>query len=160
MAKVAVYAGSFDPVTLGHLDILKRAAAQFDKVIVSVSDNPRKKPTFTAAERVKLWKSCKLPGNVELDSFSGLLADYMRKKGATVAIRGLRAVIDLEYEFQMASMNRRMFPELETVFMMPAEEYTYLSSSIVREIAALGGSLKGLVAESVEIALREKFASK
>ncbi len=158
--KVAIYPGTFDPITYGHLDILERASKIFDKIIIAVAYNERKKPLFTLDERIRLIKECiKEKGftNVEVDSFNTLLIEYAKNKGANVIIRGLRAISDFEYEFQMALMNRKLFSEIETLFMMPSEQYTYVSSRIVKEIASYGGSVKCLVPEIVEIKLKEKF---
>ena len=157
MPTIAVYPGSFDPVTNGHIDIISRARHLFDKVIVAVLDNPVKSKSFTVEERVQMLKAS-LAGHkgVEVDSFSGLLVDYLRRKKATNIIRGLRAVSDLEYEFQLASMNRHLFGKCETVFLMPDERYTYLSSSIVREVARMGGDVSGLVPTPVAKHLRKK----
>ncbi|MBI4052172.1 MAG: pantetheine-phosphate adenylyltransferase [Elusimicrobia bacterium] len=158
MAKIAVYPGSFDPITYGHLDIIQRACEIFDKLVVVVSDNPQKKSTFTLQERISLIKEClKDNSQVEVGSFSGLLVDHLKSKNVKVVIRGLRAVSDLEYEFQIASMNRSLYKEVETVFLMPGEDYTYLSSSMVKEVAALKGDLKKFVPPAVEKALRQKF---
>lgn len=157
MPKTAVYPGSFDPVTNGHIDIIGRALKIFDRVIVAVLDNPVKTKSFTVAERVAmLEESLKGKSGVEVDSFSGLLVDYLRRKKATNVIRGLRAVSDLEYEFQIASMNSHLYPDCETVFLMPDERYTYLSSSIVREVTFMGGNVSGLVPPSVSKFLKSK----
>ncbi|NPA15354.1 MAG: pantetheine-phosphate adenylyltransferase [Deferribacteres bacterium] len=159
--KVAIYPGTFDPITYGHLDILERASKVFDKIIIAVASNERKGPLFTLSERIELIELCiKERGldNVEVDSFDTLLIEYAKNKGANVIIRGLRAISDFEYEFQMALMNRKLFPEIETLFMMPNEQYTYVSSRIVKEIASYGGSVKCLVPEVVEAKLREKFS--
>jgi len=157
MSKIAVYPGSFDPVTNGHVDIIGRALKIFDKVIVAVLDNPVKTKSFTVAERVgMLQESLKGKAGVEVDSFSGLLVDYLRRKKATNVIRGLRAVSDLEYEFQIASMNSHLYPDCETIFLMPDERYTYLSSSIVREVALMGGNVSGLVPAPVNKFLESK----
>ncbi len=156
--KTAIYPGSFDPVTNGHLDILKRAAKLFDKVIVAVGDNRGKKPLFTASERMSMLKSvCKSMKNVEIDSFTGLMIEYAKKKNADAIIRGLRAVSDFDYEFQMALINRKLEGEIETVFIMTAENYVYLNSGIVKEIVGFGGSAKDLVPKEVEDALRRKL---
>jgi pantetheine-phosphate adenylyltransferase len=157
--KVAVYPGSFDPLTCGHMDLIERSARLFDRVIVAILTNPDKIPLFTADERREILREnarARFP-NVEIDVFSGLLVDYAALKHANVIVRGIRAVSDYEYEFQMALMNRRLQPRIETVFMMPAENYSYLSSRLVKEIARLGGSIKGLVPESVEQRLKEKL---
>ena len=155
----AIYPGSFDPLTCGHIDIIERSARLFDRVTVAILTNPQKKPFFSAEERREIILETvkgQFP-NVEVDIFNGLLVDYAKRKQATAIIRGIRAVTDYEYEFQMALMNRRLAPQIETVFMMPAENYSYLSSSIVKEIAELGGSITGLVPESVEKRLKERF---
>lgn len=154
---VALYPGSFDPLTNGHVDIIHRGAKLFDRIVIAVLINLEKEPLFTVPERVAIAREVfhGLP-NVEVDTFDGLLVDYARRKGARVIVRGLRAISDFEYEMQMALMNRRLNPEVETVFMMPAEPYTYVSSRLVKEIVALGGSVHGLVPDSVEAHLREK----
>ncbi|HHV61918.1 MAG TPA: pantetheine-phosphate adenylyltransferase [Firmicutes bacterium] len=155
---IAVYPGSFDPVTCGHLDIIERASRMFDLVIVAVLRNPSKKPLFTVEERVDMLQSavCHL-SNVRVDHFGGLLVDYARRQGATAIIKGLRAVSDFEYEFQMASVNRKLDPTIETLFMMTSNEYAFLSSSVVKEVASLGGCIQGLVPGEVEKRLRGKF---
>lgn len=148
--KIAVYPGSFDPITNGHLDIIKRASKVFDKVIVSVLVNSSKTPCFAMEERRALIERVTgdLP-NVEVDCFEGLLVNYVRKKEAHVIIKGLRAISDFEYEFQMALANTKIAPDIETLFMMTNQEYSYLSSSIVKELASLGGSLEGLVPDEI-----------
>ena len=154
----ALVPGSFDPVTNGHLDIIARAAGMFETVLVAVARNASKTPLFTIEERLEMIAAVCAPfSNVEVDSFEGLLVNYALERGASVIVRGLRAVSDFEYELQMALMNRRLSNAVETVFMMPEAEYSYLSSSIVKEIARLGGSVKGLVPESVEERLRSKI---
>jgi pantetheine-phosphate adenylyltransferase len=154
---VAIYPGSFDPLTNGHVDIIHRGARLFDRIVIAVLINLEKAPLFTVPERVEIARNAfrDMP-NVEVDTFDGLLVDYARKKKAGVIVRGLRAVSDFEYEMQMALMNRRLNGEVETVFMMPAEPYTYVSSRLVKEVVALGGSVHGLVPDSVETRLREK----
>ncbi|MEW5905666.1 MAG: pantetheine-phosphate adenylyltransferase [Elusimicrobiota bacterium] len=144
--KIAVYPGSFDPVTFGHLDIIERAGKIFDKIIVSVFVHSAKKSMFTVPERVAMLKTV-LKGrkNIEVDCFEGLLVDYVRRKKTDVVIRGLRAISDLEYEFQIAAVNRTLYRDIETVFFMPRQRYTYLSSSVVRDIAHFGGDVKKLV---------------
>ncbi|MGD9902267.1 MAG: pantetheine-phosphate adenylyltransferase [Vicinamibacterales bacterium] len=156
--RVAVYPGSFDPITNGHVDIIERGARLFDRLVVGVLANEAKTPLFSAAERVQMIRAA-LAGrdNVEVDTFDGgLLVDYARRQGASVVIRGLRAVSDFEYEFQMALMNRRLDHDIETVFMMPAEQYTYTSSRLIKEVVRLGGDVRGLVPPLVEERLRER----
>ncbi|EGL83202.1 Phosphopantetheine adenylyltransferase [Caldalkalibacillus thermarum TA2.A1] len=154
----AVCPGSFDPVTYGHLDIIQRAANVFDYVIVAVLNNSSKKPLFTVEERMELLRqvTSEIP-NVEVDSFNGLLIDYMKKKGANTIVRGLRAVSDFEYELQVASINRKLDDSIETFFMMTNNKYSYLSSSIVKEIAKYHASVSDLVPPEVEEALMRKF---
>ena len=156
---LAIYPGSFDPVTNGHLDLIERASKIFGRLVVSVARNAEKAPMFTVKERVEMLREVTQPFlNVEVDTFDGLLVDYSRKLGSNVILRGIRAVSDYEYELQMALMNRKLEPQLETVFMLPAVEYSYLSSHLVRELATLGGSLNGLVPAAVERRLRIKVA--
>ena len=146
----AIYPGSFDPVTNGHLDIIDRSAQLFDKVIVAVLTNSSKTPVFTVSERIELLKTATADySNVEVCSFSGLLVDFLRKIDVKVVIKGIRAVSDFEYEFQMALTNKALYPELETLFMHSSQEYMFLSSSVVREVAKYGGSLTGLVPEEL-----------
>jgi pantetheine-phosphate adenylyltransferase len=154
---IAIYPGSFDPVTNGHLDLIERGEKMFDLVIVAVLKNAEKQPLFSVPERVEMLREVtqKWPG-VEVDVFHGLLVDYARKRGAGVILRGIRAISDYEYELQMALMNRKLEPRLETVFMLPGESFSYLSSKLVREIAQLGGRLKDLVPPEVEQRLRAK----
>jgi len=158
-ASVAIYPGSFDPVTNGHLDLIERGEKMFDLVIVAVLKNTEKQPLFSVHERVEMLREVtkQWPG-VEVDVFEGLLVDYARSRGAGVILRGIRAVSDYEYELQMALMNRKLEPRLETVFMLPGLSYSYLSSKLVREIAQLGASLKGLVPPIVEERLRAKVS--
>jgi pantetheine-phosphate adenylyltransferase len=158
MPQIAVYPGSFDPLTKGHLDIIQRACRLFDRVIVAVSNNPGKKPTFSVADRIQMLESSihGLP-NADVDTFAGLLVDYLRTKKSRIIIRGLRAVSDMEYEFQMADMNRRLYREVETVFLMPDEQYTYLSSSVVKEVCQRGGAVDSFVPPRVARLLRQKF---
>jgi pantetheine-phosphate adenylyltransferase len=154
---IAIYPGSFDPVTNGHLDLIERGEKMFDLLIVAVLRNAEKEPLFTVAERVEMLREVtKQWTSVEIDVFDGLLVEYARKRGAGVILRGIRAVSDYEYELQMALMNRKLEPRLETVFMLPGLSYSYLSSKLVREIGQLGASLKGLVPEVVEQRLRAK----
>ena len=156
--KKAVYPGSFDPITYGHLDLIKRGLEIADKLVIAVLVNPMKQPLFATEERVEMVKrAVKGLRRVEVDHFDGLLVDYLKRKGSSTVIRGLRAISDFEYEFQMALMNRRLSPKAETVFMMPAEPYTYLSSNIVREIARRGGKVNGLVPSHVVAALRARL---
>jgi pantetheine-phosphate adenylyltransferase len=157
---IAVYPGSFDPLTNGHVDIIQRGSRFFDRIVIAVLLNLEKAPLFTIPERVSIAREVfrEWP-NVEVDTFDGLLVDYARRKGASVIVRGLRAVSDFEYEMQMALMNRRLNHDVETVFMMPAEPYTYVSSRLVKEVVALGGTVHGLVPEVVEARLRDKRAA-
>jgi len=159
MSTLAVYPGTFDPLTNGHVDIIERGARLFDRIIVAILVNAEKAPLFSMAERVDIARKVfKDHANVEVDTFDGLLVDYVAKRHANVLVRGLRAVSDFEYEFQMALMNRRLNPTIETVFMMPAEQYSYISSRLIKEVFALGGRVHGLVPELVETRLREKQA--
>jgi len=154
----AIYPGTFDPITNGHSDLIQRATRMFDQIIVAIAANPGKAPGFSLEERVDMARAA-LAGieRVEICSFDTLLVDFTRSKKAQVILRGLRAVSDFEFEFQLAGMNRKLAPGIETVFMMPAEHYTYLSSSIVREIAALGGDLSEFVHPEVEKALAKRL---
>lgn len=157
----AVYPGSFDPVTNGHKDLIQRSAALFDKVVVAILRNTEKVPLFTVEERVEmLEESVRGLPNVSVTSFAGLLVDFVDQQGASVIIRGIRAVSDYEYELQMALMNRRLSNKVETVFMLPAESYSFLSSKLVKEIARLGGSIHGLVPADVEVRLSKKLLAK
>ncbi|MCX7695581.1 MAG: pantetheine-phosphate adenylyltransferase [Caloramator sp.] len=159
MSKTVVYPGSFDPITNGHLDIIQRASKIFDRVIVAVLENPEKKnPLFNVNERVELIKRVtKDIENVEVESFRGLLIDFMRKKESKIIIKGLRAVSDFEYEFQMALMNNKLDENIETLFMMTSSQYSYLSSSSVKQVAMYGGCLKGLVPDEIINDIKEKF---
>ena len=159
--KIAIYPGTFDPITNGHLDIIERAAHLFDKVIVTVAVNSSKTPMFTGEERVEMIQAIikqKRFTNVSVERFNGLLVSFATKKNATAIIRGLRAISDFEYEFQMALMNRKQSNKIDTVFLMPAEKYTYLNSSIVREIARLDGKFKDFVHPVVFRALKKKLS--
>lgn len=158
MIRSAVYPGSFDPVTNGHLDIIERTAKIFDKVYVAILENSAKEPMFSVAQRI-CWikQATEHLENVEVDCFSGLLVNYMRQKSAHVIVKGLRAVSDFEYEFQMAHINRKLDRNIETLFMMTNNKYSYLSSSIVKEIAHHGGSLEGLVPDFLENEIYEKI---
>ncbi|MCS7223536.1 MAG: pantetheine-phosphate adenylyltransferase [Armatimonadetes bacterium] len=154
---IAVYPGTFDPITSGHMDIIERASGLFDELIVAVSTHPEKNAWFTLQERVEMVRqSCQHLKNVSVQSFQGLLVQFVREKGARVIIKGLRAVSDFDYEFQMAAMNRKLAPEIETIFLMTSLPYAYLSSSIVKEVASLRGCLRGLVPDLVAQRLIEK----
>lgn len=156
----AIYPGSFDPVTNGHLDVIHRAARLFDEVIVAVAVNEAKSGLFSFEERVALIRDVVgAHANIRVTRFEGLLVDFARREKAHAVIRGLRAVSDFEYEFQMALMNRKLEPEIETLFLMPHEEYSYLSSRLVKEIARLGGKVEAFVPDSVRRALKEKYAT-
>jgi len=157
MHRKAVYPGSFDPVHNGHLDIIERASRSFEEVIVSVLENETKRNLFTVQERMALLRETITQKNVRVESFHGLLADYLRTRNARITIRGMRAVSDFEYEFQMALMNRHLYAEMETLFMVPAEEYTFLSSRLVKEVARLGGDISRLVPPAVIRALENKL---
>ena len=155
--KLAVYPGSFDPLTNGHIDIIERGTHLFDRIIVAVLVNIDKAPLFTTEERVEIVRDVfKGRPNVEVDTFDGLLVDYLTRRKADVIVRGLRALSDFEAEFQMALMNRRLGPNIETVFMMPAEQYTYISSRLIKEVFGLGGHIEGLVPPLVEQRLRAR----
>jgi pantetheine-phosphate adenylyltransferase len=157
--RIAVYPGSFDPITNGHLDVIQRAARLFDRLIVAVAINESKTPLFTMNQRKALAAGA--VGhlrNVEVDTFTGLLVEYVAAKGGCAVIRGLRAVSDFEFEFQLALMNRKLNEGVETIFMMPKESYTFISSRMIKEVASLGGDVSGFVPAHVEEALREKFA--
>ena len=158
--KTAVYPGSFDPVTNGHIDVIERSLRIFDKVIVAVGDNPEKRPLFSTKERLEMLKeSTKHLKNIEIDSFSGLLLDYVRKKNSKIIIRGLRVVSDFEFEFQRALLNRVADDKIETVFIMTKEHYVFLNSSIVKEMAMFNGKISGLVPQIVEKKLKVKFSN-
>jgi pantetheine-phosphate adenylyltransferase len=161
MSTLAVYPGSFDPLTNGHVDIITRGARLFDRIIVAILVNAEKTPLFNMAERVEIARAVfKDYANVEVDTFDGLLVDYVEKRKARVIVRGLRAISDFEFEFQLALMNRRLNSEIETVFMMPAEQYSYISSRLIKEVFALGGRVHGLVPDMVEARLRDKQAAR
>jgi pantetheine-phosphate adenylyltransferase len=158
MTRTAIYAGTFDPVTRGHEDLIRRSLAFVDKLVVAVAVNVAKQPVFTADERVAFLRAAvNGDSRVDVQQFEGLLVDFANQTGATLFIRGLRAVSDFEYEYQMALMNRHLAPTLETVFMVPSLDTTYISASLVREVARFGGKLDGLVHPQVEVALRKKF---
>jgi len=159
MPVTAIYPGSFDPVTNGHLDLISRAASIFERLVVAATTNAEKDPLFSVKERVELIENVTFKyKNVDVEMFDGLLMDFARAKKAGVIVRGIRAVSDYEYELQMASMNRKIEPQIETIFMLPAEAYSYLSSRLVKELARLGGLPKGLVPPIVEERLRAKFS--
>jgi len=157
--KTVIYPGTFDPVTLGHLDVIERAASLFGNVVVAVTTKPGKKPLFSLEERVSMLRECaKAMKNVSIESFSGLLVDYAAKKKAGVVLRGLRELSDFETEFQQATINRKLCPKLETVFVITNPKYFYLNSTVVKEIASFRGNLGCFVPKNVENALRKKFA--
>jgi len=161
MSITAVYPGTFDPITNGHFDLIERAARFYDRLVIAVADNQNKKSLFTLEERVELAKEVtKNVPNVEVIGFSGLLVDFVKEINGHVLLRGLRAVSDFEYEFQLASMNRKLAPEIETMFMTPAEQYSFISSSLVREISSLGGDVSDFVNPSVGKALQERLKIK
>jgi pantetheine-phosphate adenylyltransferase len=160
VTKLAIYAGTFDPITLGHMDLIERTAEIFPRLILAVAVDTPKRTLFSVEERVAMARrvAAGLPGEIEVTSFDGLLIDFARARGATVLVRGLRAYSDFEYEFQMALTNRKMAPEIETLFMMPKETHSYVSSSTVKEIAGLGGDPSEFVPPAVGDALLRKFA--
>ena len=161
MVKKIIYPGTFDPITLGHLDLIKRAVDIFDTLIVAVAANPHKNPLFSLSERINMVKEAtKEIENIEIDSFEGLLIDYARKKKCNIVLRGIRAISDFEYEFQMVLSNRKLAHDIETIFMMPSENYSYLSSKIIKEMASLGANLSGFVPAMVEKKLKEKLTAK
>jgi pantetheine-phosphate adenylyltransferase len=159
--RTAIYPGSFDPLTNGHLSLIQRSLRMFDKVIVAIATNPKKTALFTVDERKEIIRSAIKDERVEVDAFeSVLLVEYARKKGAQVIVRGLRAVSDFEFEFQLANMNRKLNPEIETVFMMTGEDYFYISSNLVREVASLGGNVDDFVPPGVGKKLKAKYKGK
>ena len=155
--RIAVYPGTFDPITLGHEDIVRRAADLFDEVIVAVAGSTSKRTLFSLDERVALAKSVFKASNVKVIGFNSLLMQFVQEQGAQMVIRGLRAASDFEYEFQLAGMNRKLFPKLETLFLTPAEQYMFVSSTLVREVAALGGDVDQFVSPTVKAAILEKL---
>lgn len=157
---VAIYPGSFDPLTNGHLSLIQRSLKMFDRLIVAIAVNPKKTPLFSQEERSELIREAVNDDRVEVEAFHGLLVDYVRSRNVGVIIRGLRAVSDFEYEFQLANMNRKLAPDIETVFMMTGEDYFYISSNLVREVASFGGDVSGLVPDNVYARLKAKFARK
>lgn len=158
MRKIAIYPGTFDPITNGHVDLVERGLRIFDEIIIAITTAQKKQPLFTIRERLNLIKAAvKDFKNVRVESFDGLLVEYVKSRNGIAVIRGLRAVSDFEYELQMALMNRRLDLKIETVFMMPSEEYSFLTSTMVKEVVSFGGSVNGLVPEIVGKALRSKF---
>ncbi len=164
MKHIALYPGSFDPITFGHLDILERATNLFDKVLVTVAVNHRKSAIFTGDERVQLIKECLIgkdwAKNIEVDQFTGLLVNHAKKVKANTLIRGVRQISDFEYEFRMALTNKRLAPEVDTVFLMPDEEFTFISASLVKEVAYWGGDLTSFIPDNVAEALKKKQSDK
>jgi pantetheine-phosphate adenylyltransferase len=158
MKNIAIYPGTFDPITRGHSDLVERSTRLFDKVIVALAANPSKQPVFSLEERLELTRTVLASNeNIEVCGFEGLLVDFAHQKGANVIIRGLRAVSDFEYEFQLAGMNRKLAGDIETLFLTPSEQYTYISSSLVREIASLGGDVSPFVHEKIVAELTRKL---
>ena len=159
MERIAVYPGTFDPVTNGHTDLVSRAARVFPKVIIAIAESPHKKPLFDLDERIDLTRGeLDRLGNVEVVGFSNLLVEFVQQQGASVIIRGLRAVSDFEYEFQLASMNRHLAPKVETLFLTPDEDFGFISSTLVKEVARLGGDVSNFVSERVQQALARRFS--
>jgi pantetheine-phosphate adenylyltransferase len=159
--RAAIYPGSFDPLTNGHLSLIQRGLKMFDHLIVAIAVNPKKVPLFTMDERAEMIRDAIGPEpRVEIDHFEGLLVDYVKRRKQNVVLRGLRAMSDFEFEFQLANMNRRLSPDIETVFMMTGEDYFYVSSNLVREVASFGGNVEGMVPPNVLKRLSAKFASK
>ena len=158
MTTTAIYPGTFDPITNGHIDLAERASKLFDKVIVAIAESPTKEPFFSLSERLRLGREVlSHVVNVQVQSFSGLLIDYMKQNNSRIVIRGLRAVTDFEYEFQLAAMNRQLYDEIETVFLTPSENYTFVSASLVKEIASLGGDVSKFLQPTVLTMLQDKL---
>jgi pantetheine-phosphate adenylyltransferase len=158
MKRIAIYPGTFDPITNGHLDLVERALRVFDEVIIAVAPSHKKQPLFTLEERMKMIKKAvKKYKRARVEALEGLLVEFVERKSGIAILRGLRAISDFEYELQMAHMNRRLKTGIETVFMMPSEEYSFITSSIIKEVASLGGSMSGLVPENVEIEMKRKM---
>ena len=158
MTTTAIYPGTFDPITNGHIDLAERASKLFDKVIVAIAESPAKEPFFSLSERLRLGREVlSHVVNVQVQSFSGLLIDYMKQNNSRIVIRGLRAVTDFEYEFQLAAMNRQLYDEIETVFLTPSENYTFVSASLVKEIASLGGDVSKFLQPTVLKVLQDKL---
>lgn len=158
MKKIAIYPGTFDPITNGHLDLVERALRIFEEVIIAVAPSHKKQPLFTLEERIKMIKKAvNKYRRARVETLEGLLVEFVERKSGIAILRGLRAISDFEYELQMAHMNRRLKTDIETVFMMPSEEYSFITSSIIKEVAALGGSMNGLVPKNVEIEIKQKF---
>ncbi|MEO6952510.1 MAG: pantetheine-phosphate adenylyltransferase [Polyangia bacterium] len=161
MSRIAIYPGSFDPITNGHVDILQRALVLFDRVVVAIANNVRKAPLFTVEERKDhIIRAVQGDGRIEVDAFEGLLVDYVKKRGSRTVVRGLRALADFEYEFQLAHMNRRLGVDIDTVFLMTSEKDFYVSSSLVKEVAQFGGDVHGLVPAHVEEALKTRMGAR
>jgi len=159
--KIVIYPGTFDPVTFGHLDVIERALQLFDKVVIAVTTKPDKKPLFSLGERVSLLKKCVAGlGRVEVESFSGLLVDYLKKKQVRIIIRGLRELSDFEQEFQQATVNRKLSPDIETVFVVTSPKFFHLNSTVVKEVASMNGRVDCFVPKHVELALKKKFGKK
>jgi len=157
--RIAVYPGTFDPITNGHTDLVKRAARVFSRVVIAIAESPHKKPLFSLEERIQLTEhELAGLGNVEVVGFSNLLVEFVQQIGASVIIRGLRAVSDFEYEFQLASMNRHIAPDVETMFLTPDEDYSFISSSLVKEVARLNGDVSEFVCKEVQLAMSKRFA--
>lgn len=161
MMRIAIYPGSFDPLTNGHLDMIRRALTMFDRVVVAIANNVRKAPLFTVEERkAQIIEALQHDGRVEVDAFEGLLVEYVKRRGANIVVRGLRALADFEYEFQLAHMNRRLGVDIDTIFLMTSEKDFYVSSSLVKEVAQFGGDVTGLVPKNVQEALERRFPKK